>query len=304
MSTGSATGQFLRGLGIGVLALSVLAGMLLQVVGMGVLAVPLLFLGMLLLIRGKQYLARARASERAVEADRPPVLYLRPFRADQRVRGMVLSSTFMSLSSLASEEEQLADAVRPIGPLVAIGRPGEALPLPGALRVYAGNDEWQAEVGRMLASAQLVILRPGASEGVRWEIEQVFRSVVPERLLLLMVGVKQPAYESFARLVQSAAGAELPSFAQVREGRAVRGVLRFDMQWRPTFSALRAPFWRRSSYKPMRPLLHYALRPAFDALGLGWAPWPVSKGRTAMIGIGVLAFVMFAVSFLITALQQ
>jgi hypothetical protein len=115
------------------------------------------------------------------------VLYLRSFAedsvtAESRPRGL---NKF--LSALKTEEEQLAAAVAPVGPLVAIGRPGETLPELGALRLYVSDDQWQDVVIRWLKSARLVILRvAGNTEGLRWEISQAARLVPPERLVLLL----------------------------------------------------------------------------------------------------------------------
>ena len=62
---------------------------------------------------------------------RPHVLYLRSFQTDASTPFKVLASGF------TTEEEQLADVLRPLGEMVAIGRPGESLPTPGAARTYA-----------------------------------------------------------------------------------------------------------------------------------------------------------------------
>ena len=57
-----------------------------------------------------------------------------------------------------TEEEQLAEAMKDVGPFVAIGRPGEALPELGAGRPYASHAEWQDQVGQLISKAQLVVL--------------------------------------------------------------------------------------------------------------------------------------------------
>ena len=63
------------------------------------------------------------------------------------------------MSGFSNEEEDLAEAVRPIGDLVAVGQPGEPLPLPGAARMYWTNDEWQDAVLKRMREAPLVIIR-------------------------------------------------------------------------------------------------------------------------------------------------
>src|SRR4051812_1467106 len=78
--------------------------------------------------RGRQRLARARAESAAspLADDKADVLYLRSFSSDTATFGRI------AMSAWSTEEEQLAAALRPIGDLIAIGRPGESLPLPGA----------------------------------------------------------------------------------------------------------------------------------------------------------------------------
>src|SRR6184192_4310275 len=98
--------------------------------------VPCLTIGGLFLFwRGSQYAAKADA-ERILTEHEPEVLYLRPFRSDSSTAKYVFSTLTPELSGLETEEEQLADVLRPFGDLVAIGRPGEDLPEPGAARIY------------------------------------------------------------------------------------------------------------------------------------------------------------------------
>lgn len=142
------------------------------------------------------------------------VLYLRSFAEDDvtaetRPRGL---NQFMS--ELATEEEQLASALEPVGPLVAIGRPGEGLPAVGALRLYVSDDEWQDVVIRWLTNARLVILRvAGNTEGLWWEIAQAPRFVAPERLVLLLP-LKRVAYEEFRERVQPLFPRGLPDYEE------------------------------------------------------------------------------------------
>jgi hypothetical protein len=107
---------------------------------------------------------------------RTSVLYLRSFTEGDiaaETRGI---GTF--LSHLSTEEEQLAAAVEVVGPLVAIGRPGDKLPQLGALRLYVPDEEWQATVTTLLTRARLVILRVARdTPRLRWELEQAARLV-------------------------------------------------------------------------------------------------------------------------------
>ena len=89
--------------------------------------------------RERQYAAKA-ANEKIFTGSKPDVLYLRAFQSDiSNAEGAIGSGQ-------ATPEEQLADVLRPIGDLVAIGQPGEELPLLGAARIYLSNEEWKGDV--------------------------------------------------------------------------------------------------------------------------------------------------------------
>ena len=72
----------------------------------------------------------------------------------------------------------------PVGPFVAIGRPGDAFAPPGAARIYLGDDAWQATVLDLMARAQAVILCPSSEGWTWWELCQVRKVCEPERVLL------------------------------------------------------------------------------------------------------------------------
>jgi hypothetical protein len=105
-----------------------------------ILAAPGAFLSW----RGRQYAAQVSAEGILTDA-KPHVLYLRPFRSDETTRKQVLGPQLTT-----TEEEQLADVLRLSGELVAIGRPGESLPTPGAARIYVSDEEWKNVVKRRL----------------------------------------------------------------------------------------------------------------------------------------------------------
>jgi hypothetical protein len=74
-------------------------------------------------------------------------------------------------------EEQLAEALQPFGDLVAIGQPGERLPLPGAARIYASEEEWKEVVSRQMRAARLVVIRAGVGENLFWELKQAVETL-------------------------------------------------------------------------------------------------------------------------------
>lgn len=112
-----------------------------------------------------------------------------------------------------SAEEVLAAAFRDVGPFVAIGRPGELLATPGADRMYVPDGRWQAVVTDHLARARAVVLQPSKSEGVRWEVRQVFQTVPRERVLLSLINFRdKPAdYQEFRHGLEADFGVRLPA---------------------------------------------------------------------------------------------
>jgi hypothetical protein len=258
------------------------------------------FLAFRMIYRGKQYAARARAA--AAQADgRAPVLYFRPFDVDETVGGLFrralrtggISPWFFSV------EEQLADAVAPLGPLVAIGKPEESLPTPGAARRYLADAEWRGAVQAWLTTAQLIVLRPGMSQGLWWELEETVGARRPERLLILVLRMKRKDYLGFAGLVDERLGIRLPGFEAVSRWRRASGFFAFDAKWCPRFLPLRFPFLRGEPHTALRAAFNHALRPIFARLGADWHLSPLSKVKLMAIGLGVLGLALFGLSFLI-----
>ena len=133
-----------------------------------VVILPIVILGLALHFRGRQYAGKALAA-RILGDDRPDVVYLRSFADDQRGVKHLLTSGF------ATDEEHLADAVRPFGDMVAIGRPGELLPLPGGARDYPSDDAWRDVVRSRMKVAPLVVLKAGTGQGLHWELGETLR---------------------------------------------------------------------------------------------------------------------------------
>ncbi|MFG2140165.1 transferase [Streptomyces sp. NPDC048650] len=125
----------------------------------------------------------ARGAAQALLADgRRPVLYLRSF-ADDDTAAQVDDGTSVNIHS---REEQLAGALGAVGPVIAVGRPGEPLPRLGAARFYLPLDDWRPTVLRLMELSQLILLRLGLGDGLWWEVEQA-RATQPARKLVLLV---------------------------------------------------------------------------------------------------------------------
>lgn len=175
----------------------------------------------------------------AVGPERMLFLYLRPFELDARnvlqltvgasagalayllrLEGLGLALSFLPLILNISKEQSLHDALAPLGEFIACGRPGERLKPVGAARVYVKGD-WKQEITEYMVRARLVIVRPGSTPSIQWEIAQVLKTVPHERILFYLNfrgwgKRKQKGYEEFRDCVRPYLRAELPE----RLGRA------------------------------------------------------------------------------------
>ena len=144
---------------------------------------------------------------------RPPVVFLRPFDDDgKQLEGEGLWYELRhSLRALfqKSKEQRLEKILKKVGPLVAIGRPGEELAELGAARMYVSDADWQTVVEDFLKRAGLVVLQAGQSPGLKWEINKAVASVAPAQVLLFLpfrlVGRKrrEKMYQAFLSWAQS-----------------------------------------------------------------------------------------------------
>ena len=110
--------------------------------------------------------------------DRAFCLYLRPFASTDALETHVTRRVFTGGGPrqfiLAGErlefETELERAVRPLVPLVALGKPLEH---EGAGRILVDDHEWQEVILCLMAAARLIILLPAARPGTLWEVEQI-----------------------------------------------------------------------------------------------------------------------------------
>lgn len=236
---------------------------------------PVGFIGVFLWYRGRQHLARVDSAE-LLHDPRPPVVLLRAFQSDDSARAVLFPLY------LKTFEEHLAAALRPIGPLVALGRPEETLPPPGASRFYEAHQTWKDRVVDLFKRARLVVLIFGTSSSVLWETTTAFQMLKPQQMLILGVGRNTPReYEALSRVFKEATGRELPDLRNLgrakRTGFEERSGITFGEGWTPLILRLRAPFWRRFASSWTGAHVHFGLEPIFRANGIEWHPYPVSK---------------------------
>jgi hypothetical protein len=189
-----------------------------------------------LFTRGRRM--RVSGAERVLAEDvREPIVYLRPFGTDRAEIARRLSS-WVRISPREgfekSYEQRLARTLRKIGPLVTVGDPTERLPLPGAARLYAADEEWRGRVDELAGRAGVVMLHTGDGDGLAWEVRRVIALDAPERVILslpLDAGRKEPSrqerYEVFRRRLGEAFPRSLP------EAIGHCQFLYFDADWTP-----------------------------------------------------------------------
>ena len=152
---------------------------------------------------------KARALEAALKQDeRPPVLYLREF---MREGEPFMASYSIELESL---ESVLSTAIEEsIGPFVALGDPEDFVQPGGAARMYAAETDWRASVEALVRRSCAILLQPGGSVELLWELSTLLQSGQAEKLFVAIGSTTfqapQPTWVAFRSAMQRA-GYELP----------------------------------------------------------------------------------------------
>jgi hypothetical protein len=214
---------------------------------LGLLAYGMLHTAMKCVRHGRKL--RTPSAEEIMRKDsRPPVLYLRPFARDSEAADaetIYQPGGFQQGGSrgwliMRTEEEQIVHVLQTIGPVIAIGKPGDTLPELGAARRYLKpGEDWQDVVEEWMAQASVVVLHAGTSQGLLWELQIARRKLSHEQLLILL-SMDHEEYLLFKKRVKKRwpTGARHPQFPDYR-GRKVYGSLTgciyFKLGWNPCF---------------------------------------------------------------------
>ncbi len=175
-------------------------------------------------------LASADAQEVIKDSSEPIVLFLRPFSQD---RSSPLLNIFVPrVNSGNSTEESFNDVFHNVGPMVAIGQPGEALVTLGAARLYVEDKDWKRSVVDLMKRARIVIISVSHSNGVKWETQTAIKTLQPRQLLYffppcMRMSAANQLYQMFREDVQPYLDISLPESI----GRA--NFLYFDEGWNP-----------------------------------------------------------------------
>ncbi len=137
------------------------------------------------LLRSRASRIRAkRAEDRLGKSRQRPLLYLRSFTLDEVIGQPSMMDLLSEARQFDNPEQALTRIAGKCGPVIAIGRPGEALPSLGAARFYVSHQLWQQKVADVVEVAPLTIWASGTTPGLQWELTHLIRSSRPEKLIL------------------------------------------------------------------------------------------------------------------------
>ena len=177
--------------------------------------------------------ARSAEDELRRLGSRRPILYLRSFGLDKRLGRATWMERYLGTRPFATIEQQLTASLKQIGPVIAIGRPGEKLPPLGAARFYVADDRWQEKVEDVERVAQLVVWATGVTEGLRWEIEHLVKHTRPKRLIVWahphLLGLSEEGREAEWSRFRESIGKAFPKPLPEKLGSARFFV--FDADW-------------------------------------------------------------------------
>ena len=231
------------------------------------------------------------SAEQLLASDpRRPVVYLRSFEADSEI---VLrpdgfwkkaATILFDYAVTFSPEQELAEIVNRVGPVVAIGKPGEPLPELGAARLYVGDADWKAKVTDMMARSRLLLIRTGSTPNLQWEVEQAMTRVPRRQILLVSLGdarrtaaFDQYFEQRFGRVLPSGTTAVTPLWMKLMSaGKHVAGkIIYFDEALKPREEPIRLNIsWVGLAVGLMRPYrdpIQTAMKHVFVSLELPWA---------------------------------
>jgi hypothetical protein len=212
----------------------------------------------------------ARQAERSLRNDRRlPFLYLRSFHADTPWLSDevgLLGTTYGLLSGkrFESYEHRLVLAVSDIGPLVAIGKPGEKLPPLGAARIYIRDDaDWKRVVIELIAASRAVFLRVGRGEGFWWELKHVVANCDPCKVIICLPQRNRARTYAYLRAHSEDI---FPRPLPEKAGEAM--FLAFDSDWEPHLLRKRHSYFLRRFVVSRAPEMRDALNRALAVLGV------------------------------------
>lgn len=109
-----------------------------------------------------------------------------------------------------SLEERIASKIDRGTRLIAIGAPEKDVPTLGAVRYFVGDDErWKDVVRRLIIGSRAILLTPGITEGVIWELSSVYKDEFRHKSVVIVTG-DNDTYEAFRKCAKSFLDLSLP----------------------------------------------------------------------------------------------
>jgi len=178
-----------------------------------------------------------------------------------------------------------------VGPVIAIGKPGEPLPELGAARLYVGDADWKAKVIDLMARSRLVIIRTGSTPNLEWEIEQAMTRVPRQQILFVSLGAAEVFDQYFKRrfgqVLPSGTTAVTPRWMKLMsmgKPTATGKIIYFDEALNPREEPIRLSVsWVGLAVGLMRPYrdsLQTAMKHVFISLEL---PWVTRNSQTTAV---------------------
>jgi hypothetical protein len=149
---------------------------------------------------------------------RRPILLLRAFREDATEDHHYGKGGFLWMFGAGRKEtfeQTIQNMFLRFGPLIAIGRPGEAVPPLGASRLWLSHVAWQQKVDQLLQDCLFVVMimgRTNGQDGLTWEVRRVFQLRKPKKLILLMPPVTEAEAKLRWEQYRDISAARLPPF--------------------------------------------------------------------------------------------
>lgn len=153
--------------------------------------------------------------------ERAPVLFLRSFSDDHiqlrsRRKPMLWPLATRRMGAEDTFEEALTMVVTEIGPVIAIGRPGETTARVGAAREYVSDDAWQERVNELIYQAALIVVLIGNTQGLAWEAARLLSPSSRDKVLFVVPpttnAIAQERWQSMRQRIAEEGGevSELP----------------------------------------------------------------------------------------------
>jgi hypothetical protein len=115
-------------------------------------------------------------------------LYLRAFETTGRLNVPLflrLRKLSIGFNSLVTNdlESYVSQAIGRVGPLVALGHPGETI---GAGRILTGEENWKTDIGTLMKRAKGILLVPSDRPGTLWEIDTLKQEGLLGKVIFVM----------------------------------------------------------------------------------------------------------------------